>query len=89
MAVKDTQVGGDHYAAKSIQPWDAMESWFTPEEFRGYLRGNIIKYAARYREKGGVTDLRKLRQYADKLIEFEEAQARASPRGPFADMRRG
>jgi hypothetical protein len=73
MVARDSQVGGDHYKAKRVQPWDAMEAWMTPEEFRGYLRGNIIKYVARYRDKGGVADLKKLRHYADKLIEVEEA----------------
>lgn len=63
------QVGGNHYASKSIQPWDAMQAWMTPEEFRGYLRGNVIKYAARCNDKGGVEDLRKAQHYLEKLIE--------------------
>ena len=41
------QVGGDHYKTMKVQPWDAMEAWLTPEEFIGFLRGNIIKYQAR------------------------------------------
>jgi hypothetical protein len=41
----------------------------TPEEFRGYLWGNVIKYGARWQKKGGVEDLKKQRHYLDKLIE--------------------
>lgn len=41
------QAGGDHYKKLKVQPWDAMEAWLTPEEFRGFLKGNIIKYIAR------------------------------------------
>lgn len=67
----DRQVGGDHYKTKSIQPWDAMKAWMSHEEFCGYLQGNIIKYIARYKEKGGVSDLEKARHYLDKLIEEE------------------
>ena len=63
------QIGGDHYMNMGIQPWKAMESWMTPEEFRGFLKGNAIKYLARSNTKGGVTDLRKAHHYLEKLIE--------------------
>ena len=62
------QVGGRHYADKTIQPWDAMEAWMSAEQFRGFLRGNAIKYLARCDDKGGVEDLRKAAHYLDKLI---------------------
>jgi hypothetical protein len=75
MTAKHTQIGGDHYVSKTIQPWDAMESWMTPREFAGYLRGCAIKYMARYRDKGGVEDLKKARHYLDRLIELEETYA--------------
>lgn len=65
------QIGGTHYQ-KAIQPWDAMEAWMTHDEFCGYLRGNVIKYVARYREKGGVEDLKKAKHYLVKLIETED-----------------
>ena len=74
MSANDHQVGGTHYASKSIQPWAAMESWMTHEEFQGFLRGNVIKYIAR--DKGdmtdGLQDLKKARHYLDKLIETIE-----------------
>lgn len=66
------QVGGSHYESKSIQPWTAMESWMTPEEFEGFLRGNVIKYIARYHDKDGLKDILKARHYLDKLIECLE-----------------
>ena len=72
MSANEYQVGGDHYASKDVQPWDAMESWMTPEAFSGYLLGNCIKYLARYREKNGVQDLEKCQHYLAKLIEIEE-----------------
>ena len=34
-----------------------------------YLEGNVIKYVSRYRNKGGIEDLRKARWYLEKLIE--------------------
>lgn len=65
------QVGGSHYVDKTVQPWDAMQAWMSREEFEGFLRGNAIKYLARWRDKGGVEDLRKARHYLDKLIELQ------------------
>ena len=65
------QIGGTHYTTKEIQPWDAMEAWMSAEAFSGFLQGNAIKYLARWKDKGGVEDLRKARHYLDKLIEVE------------------
>lgn len=61
------QVGGSHYKDMKIQPWDAMEAWLTPDEFRGFLKGNIIKYMARSKS---VTDQQKAAHYQQKLDEF-------------------
>lgn len=69
MSANKHQEGGDHYVSKSIQPWDAMQAWMTHEEFCGFLRGNCIKYIARYKDKNGLEDLRKARHYLEKLIE--------------------
>jgi hypothetical protein len=65
----DLQVGGDHYKNMGVQPWKAMESWMTPEQFAGFLRGNAIKYLARCDAKGGIDDIKKARHYIDKLVE--------------------
>jgi hypothetical protein len=67
------QVGGDHYLNLGIQPWDAMESWMSSDQFQGFLLGNILKYVARYRQKNGIEDLRKAKHYLEKLIEVTDA----------------
>jgi len=64
------QVGGYHYTSKEIQPWDAMQSWMSEEQFEGYIRGNAIKYLARYPEKGGRYDIEKSQHYLDKLLQI-------------------
>lgn len=70
LKANDTQVGGQHYKAKTIQPWD-----FIAANGLGYFEGNIVKYVSRWRDKGGLDDLRKARHYLDKLIELEENAA--------------
>ena len=64
------QIGGDHYMNMGIQPWKAMECWMSPEEFRGFLKGNAIKYLARSNAKGGATDVKKAGHYIEKLAEM-------------------
>jgi hypothetical protein len=68
--VDDEQIGGYHYVTKSVQPWEAMESWMSEEAFKGFIWGNVIKYIARWEDKGGKQDLEKARHYLDKLIEI-------------------
>lgn len=58
------QVGGSHYKDKAIQPWDYIAS-----NGLGYLEGNVVKYVSRWREKGGLEDLKKAQHYLTKLIE--------------------
>ena len=69
--INSHQVGGDHYASKTVQPWEAMQAWMSKEAFAGFLHGNCIKYLARYLDKNGVEDLEKCRHYLAKLIEVE------------------
>lgn len=69
------QVAGAHYASKAVQPWSAMEAWMPPEQFKGFLRGNIIKYIARAGTKKDVpaaVDYDKAAHYLAKLIDIEE-----------------
>jgi hypothetical protein len=72
MKANESQVGGEHYKAKAIQPWDYITS-----NNLGYLEGNIIKYVSRWKDKGGIQDLEKARHYLDKLIEIQSAESNA------------
>jgi hypothetical protein len=64
--VNNIQHGGTHYKEKPVQPWDYIAA-----NGLGYFEGNVVKYVSRWRDKGGVEDLRKARHYLDKLIELE------------------
>jgi hypothetical protein len=69
LTANDTQVGGDHYKRKAVQPWD-----FIAANNLGYFEGNIVKYISRWRDKNGMDDLLKARHYLDKLIEIENGK---------------
>lgn len=53
----------DHYTQGGIECIEAIRAALTPDEFRGYCKGNMIKYVWRERGKGGDEDLEKARQY--------------------------
>ena len=68
-----TQVGGNHYKDMGIQPWQAMEAWLTPDEYRGYHKGVAIAYLARERDKGGLEDIEKAIHHLQRLVEMADS----------------
>lgn len=44
--------GSQHYRDLEVEPWEAMQSWLTQEEFVGFLKGCAIKRLARAHSKG-------------------------------------
>lgn len=58
------QEGGDHYTNMSPQPME-----FILGNDIHYTEGRVIEYMARWRVKGGVSDLKKARHLLDLLIE--------------------
>lgn len=53
-----------HYLTGGIETIDYIKAKLTAEEFKGYLRGNVLKYASR--KKGG-DDMGKAAWYAQRL----------------------
>jgi hypothetical protein len=66
MSANDTQISGNHYKDKTVQPWDYIAA-----NNLGYFEGNVVRYISRWKDKGGVDDLRKAKHYIEKLIELE------------------
>lgn len=62
-----TQVGGSHYKDFEIQPIEYCE-----KNGLGACESAIVKYVSRWREKGGLEDLNKIKHYVDLLIEIHE-----------------
>lgn len=63
-----------HYVQGGIEAIDIMRAKMPPDQFRGYLLGNVYKYLMRHEHKNGVEDLRKAEWYLKRLISQEEAQ---------------
>ena len=66
----------NHYrlsvAGHDVEVIDIIKAVLTPEEFRGYLKGNNIKYIMRENNKNHIEDLEKCRNYLDWLIERDK-----------------
>lgn len=72
---KDAVNSPSHYNTAGIECIDAIQAQLTPEEFRGYLKGNNIKYVWRCNYKGHMLqDIKKARWYLDRLIKFIEGE---------------
>ena len=67
----DRQEGGSHYKDKPIQPVE-----YCMANSIGFMEGSVIKYCTRWKDKGGVQDLKKARHFLDLLIEYEETKDR-------------
>ena len=69
----DTDVNNpQHYNANGLETIDLIKQSMSIEEFKGYLKGNILKYVCRYRHKHSSEpkkDLLKAQWYLTKLLE--------------------
>ena len=77
----DTQVGGDHYKNMGIQPTEYILANNLP-----FCEGCIVKYATRWRDKGGLQDLEKIIHYAQILIDNEIEENRLTECCPKGDQ---
>ena len=58
-----------HYNAGSIECIEAIEESMSADSFRGYLKGNCMKYLWRYSYKGkSLEDVQKAQWYLQKLV---------------------
>lgn len=58
-----------HYTAGSVECIDAIRAALTPEEFRGFCKGNALKYVWRERLKGGAESLEKAVWYLNRAAQ--------------------
>lgn len=69
-ATQDIVNHPNHYNSYSREVIDTMQGSMTTEEFKGYLKGNVMKYINRYQFKNGVEDLKKAQWYLNKLTKI-------------------
>jgi hypothetical protein len=57
-----------HYAFGGIEAIEGIEASMSSEAFRGFCKGNVLKYVWRYESKNGLEDLEKAKWYLNQLI---------------------
>ena len=62
----------EHYKKGKIEVIEIMKDQLTPEEFKGFIKGLIVKYILRADYKGGLEDYKKAQWYLNYFIEQEE-----------------
>ena len=62
----------EHYNKHGIECIQAIRATLTDEEFRGYCKGNVLKYTWRENYKNKNEDLRKAQWYLNKLLKETE-----------------
>ena len=58
-----------HYTYGELEVIDILRDQLSPEQFEGFLRGNVLKYVLRYPHKNGSQDLQKGGVYLGWLTE--------------------
>ena len=56
-----------HYLKGGLECIQVIKAQLTPEQYEGYLYGNVIKYMWRWQDKNGLEDLRKAAKYLEWL----------------------
>jgi hypothetical protein len=64
-----------HYKNMDVEPWDVVDTWPIEQQI-GAHRHNLLKYTMRLGSKDErLKEAKKIRDYADKLIEVLEREA--------------
>lgn len=59
----------EHYCQGGIECIEAIKASMSAEAYRGYLKGNIMKYLWRYEHKGKpAQDIKKMLWYGNRLL---------------------
>ena len=64
-----------HYCKGGLECIQVIKAQLTPEQNKGYLYGNVLKYLWRWPDKNGLEDLRKAAKYLEWLQEEVEKNA--------------
>jgi hypothetical protein len=69
-AMKENVKEPSHYKGE-IECIAAIKASMSQQQFKGYLKGNVMKYLWRYDRKNGLEDLQKADVYLQWLIKEE------------------
>lgn len=72
----ENDLHNEHYGEMQLEPLDVARKWLSDSHLEGAYLFQMIKYLGRYQMnkpgKGGKTDLYKMRDYLNLLIEMKD-----------------
>lgn len=72
---QDSNIPNHYKGSENIDVIDFLYQQLPFEQFKGFMKGNMIKYPVRAgRKDDELADIKKARDYADRLIEKMEAE---------------
>lgn len=72
---QDNNIPNHYKGSENIDVIDFLYQQLPFEQFKGFMKGNMVKYPVRAgRKDDELADIKKARDYADRLIEKMEAQ---------------
>lgn len=75
--VKDSATSPEHYKKGGLQVISILKKKMSPEEFKGFCKGNVLKYVLRADDKNGSEDLEKALVYLKWLIKAKKEEENA------------
>lgn len=69
--------GCERYNRNGVVGFEVLRAYLTPDEWRGFCRGNLFKYIMRYDHKGGIEDLMKAADYLGMLADAVEEECKS------------
>jgi hypothetical protein len=62
-----SQVNPKHYTDRAFEVIDIIRDSLTPEEYQGFLKGQVLKYVLRAGKKANTPDISKALWYLNRL----------------------
>ncbi len=74
MSIKEDEIADyvDGIDPEHYNKWKIEPIKFIMQNQLDFCEGNVVKYVMRWRDKNGIADLKKARQYIDFLIKYEQ-----------------
>lgn len=74
---KKDNINPSHYKNGKMDAITVMKNTLTKEEYKGFLKGLIIKYLYRADNKNGLEDYKKAQWYMNELVKTIEKENKA------------
>lgn len=73
---QNPKINPEYYRRGKVQLIDFLKDFLSPEEFKGFCKGLILKYVVRADQKNGIEDYMKAAWYLKCLVNYLKEENR-------------